>query len=56
MKGPQRVQAALRKLGVEIEVVELEASTRTAQLSSSSSPATAAPTRRGSRRYWARAA
>jgi prolyl-tRNA editing enzyme YbaK/EbsC (Cys-tRNA(Pro) deacylase) len=31
MKGPQRVQAALRKLGVEIEVVELEASTRTAQ-------------------------
>ncbi len=31
MKGPQRVQAALRRLGVEIEIVELEASTRTAQ-------------------------
>lgn len=31
MKGPQRVQAALRELGVEIEIVELEASTRTAQ-------------------------
>jgi Cys-tRNA(Pro) deacylase len=31
MKGPQRVQAALRELGVEIETVELAASTRTAQ-------------------------
>jgi Cys-tRNA(Pro) deacylase len=31
MKGPQRVQSALRELGVEIEIVELEASTRTAQ-------------------------
>lgn len=31
MKGPQRVQAALRELGVEIEVVELGASARTAQ-------------------------
>jgi Cys-tRNA(Pro) deacylase len=31
MKGPQRVQAALRELGVEIEVMELDASTRTAQ-------------------------
>ena len=31
MKGPQRVQAALRELGVEIEVLELDASTRTAQ-------------------------
>jgi Cys-tRNA(Pro) deacylase len=31
MKGPQRVQAALRELGVEIEILELEASTRTAQ-------------------------
>jgi Cys-tRNA(Pro) deacylase len=31
MKGPQRVQAALRELGVEIETLELDASTRTAQ-------------------------
>jgi Cys-tRNA(Pro) deacylase len=31
MKGPQRVQAALRDLGVEIEVLELDASARTAQ-------------------------
>jgi Cys-tRNA(Pro) deacylase len=31
MKGPQRVQAALRELGVEIEIVELGASARTAQ-------------------------
>jgi Cys-tRNA(Pro) deacylase len=31
MKGPQRVQAALRESGVEIEVMELDASTRTAQ-------------------------
>jgi len=31
MKGPQRVQVALRELGVEIEVTELDASTRTAQ-------------------------
>lgn len=31
MKGPQRVQAALRESGVEIEVMELGASTRTAQ-------------------------
>jgi Cys-tRNA(Pro) deacylase len=31
MKGPQRVQAALRELGVEVNVVELDASTRTAQ-------------------------
>jgi Cys-tRNA(Pro) deacylase len=31
MKGPQRAQAALRELGVEIEIVELEASARTAQ-------------------------
>ena len=31
MKGPQRVQAALHELGVEIEVKELDASTRTAQ-------------------------
>jgi prolyl-tRNA editing enzyme YbaK/EbsC (Cys-tRNA(Pro) deacylase) len=31
MRGPLRVQAALRALGVEIEVLELGASTRTAQ-------------------------
>ena len=31
MKGPQRVQSALREMGVEIDVVELDASTRTAQ-------------------------
>ena len=31
MKGPQRVQAVLRGLGVEIEIGELGASTRTAQ-------------------------
>lgn len=31
MKGPQRVQTALRELGVEIQVTELDASTRTAQ-------------------------
>jgi Cys-tRNA(Pro) deacylase len=31
MKGPQRVQAALHELGVEIKVRELDASTRTAQ-------------------------
>jgi len=31
MKGPQRVQAALRELGVEIQVTQLDASTRTAQ-------------------------
>ena len=31
MKGPQRLQAALRELGVEIEPLVLEASTRTAQ-------------------------
>lgn len=31
MKGPQRVQATLCELGVEIEVRELDASTRTAQ-------------------------
>jgi Cys-tRNA(Pro) deacylase len=31
MKGPQRVQTALQELGLEIEVLELEASTRTAQ-------------------------
>lgn len=31
MKGTQRVQAALRELGVEIKVRELDASTRTAQ-------------------------
>ena len=31
VKGPQRVQAALRELGAEIEVIELDASTRTAQ-------------------------
>jgi Cys-tRNA(Pro) deacylase len=31
MKGPQRVQAALRELGVETEIRELDASTRTAQ-------------------------
>jgi len=31
MKGPQRVQTALRELGVEIEVLELDASARTAQ-------------------------
>lgn len=31
MKGPQRVQIALRELGVEINVTELDASTRTAQ-------------------------
>jgi Cys-tRNA(Pro) deacylase len=31
MKGPQRVQAALRESSVEIEIIELDASTRTAQ-------------------------
>jgi Cys-tRNA(Pro) deacylase len=31
MKGPQRVQLALREMGVEINVLELDASTRTAQ-------------------------
>jgi Cys-tRNA(Pro) deacylase len=31
MKGPQRVQAALRELGVDTEIHELDASTRTAQ-------------------------
>ena len=31
MKGPQRVQAALRELGIELEIQELDASTRTAQ-------------------------
>lgn len=31
MKGPQRVQAALRELGEEIKVLQLDASTRTAQ-------------------------
>jgi Cys-tRNA(Pro) deacylase len=31
MKGPQRVQAVLHELGVEIEIKELDASTRTAQ-------------------------
>lgn len=31
MKGPQRVQAALRELGVEIQITQLDASTRTAQ-------------------------
>ncbi len=31
MKGPQRVQAALHELGVDIEILELDASTRTAQ-------------------------
>jgi len=31
MKGPQRVQAALRELGVNIQVIELDASSRTAQ-------------------------
>ena len=31
MKGPQRVQAALRELGVETQVIELDASARTAQ-------------------------
>ncbi len=31
MKGPQRVQAALRAVGLQIEVMELDASTRTAQ-------------------------
>ena len=31
MKGPQRVQAALRELGIELEIRELDASTRTAQ-------------------------
>ena len=31
MKGPQRVQSALREMGVEIDVLELDASTRTAQ-------------------------
>jgi prolyl-tRNA editing enzyme YbaK/EbsC (Cys-tRNA(Pro) deacylase) len=31
MKGPQRVQAALRELGVDTEIHELDASARTAQ-------------------------
>jgi len=31
MKGPQRVQAALRGLGLELQVTQLDASTRTAQ-------------------------
>jgi Cys-tRNA(Pro) deacylase len=31
VKGPQRIQAALREMGVEIEVIELDASARTAQ-------------------------
>jgi Cys-tRNA(Pro) deacylase len=31
MKGPQRLQTALRELGVEIQIKELDASTRTAQ-------------------------
>jgi len=31
MKGPQRVQAALRGLGLELQITELDASTRTAQ-------------------------
>jgi Cys-tRNA(Pro) deacylase len=31
MKGPQRVQAALRELGIELEIQELDGSTRTAQ-------------------------
>lgn len=31
MKGPQRVQAALRDLGIDIEVIELDDSARTAQ-------------------------
>ena len=31
MKGPQRVQSALNELGVDVEVIELVASARTAQ-------------------------
>lgn len=31
MKGPERVQAALNKQGIDIQVLELDASTRTAQ-------------------------
>jgi Cys-tRNA(Pro) deacylase len=31
MRGPQRVQAALREWGLEIQVTELDSSTRTAQ-------------------------
>lgn len=31
MKGPQRVQAALRGLGLELQITQLDASTRTAQ-------------------------
>jgi Cys-tRNA(Pro) deacylase len=31
MKGPQRVQASLRELGVEVDVRELDASARTAR-------------------------
>jgi Cys-tRNA(Pro) deacylase len=31
MKGPERVQAALKERGIDIQVLELDASTRTAQ-------------------------